>query len=144
VQRSAYASFTTPFVIITWATVYCEPICTAGGAAVERCDDGKRRQGTDRMRSHSSPMTSLSGTCGTGSTGSGGRQRRQRTHFTSQQLQDLEATFQRNRYPDMTAREEIASWTNLTEIRVRVGIKVCCIVCTPNHSFMETNTQYGS
>jgi len=96
--------------------------CAVGGSAVERCEDGKRRQSTDRMRPHSSPMTSLSGPCGTGSSGSGGRQRRQRTHFTSQQLQDLEATFQRNRYPDMTAREEIASWTNLTEIRVRVGI----------------------
>lgn len=52
------------------------------------------------------------------------RQRRQRTHFTPKQLQDLETMFTRNRYPDMTSREEIAAWTNLNEARVRVSIMV--------------------
>ncbi len=49
------------------------------------------------------------------------RTRRQRTHFTSQQLQELESTFTRNRYPDLATREEIASYTSLTEAKVRVS-----------------------
>ena len=36
-------------------------------------------------------------------------------------VQELEALFTRNRYPDMSTREEISMWTNLTEPRVRVS-----------------------
>ncbi|XP_076048103.1 pituitary homeobox 3-like [Oratosquilla oratoria] len=51
------------------------------------------------------------------------RQRRQRTHFTSQQLQELEGTFARNRYPDLSTREEISLWLNLKEPQVRIWFK---------------------
>ncbi|KAF2354839.1 Homeobox domain, partial [Trinorchestia longiramus] len=51
------------------------------------------------------------------------RQRRQRTHFTSQQLQELEGTFSRNRYPDLSAREEISLWLSLKEAQVRIWFK---------------------
>ncbi|CAJ0572550.1 unnamed protein product, partial [Mesorhabditis spiculigera] len=53
----------------------------------------------------------------------GNKPRRQRTHFTSHQLNELESWFQRNRYPDMATREEIAIWISLTEPRVRVWFK---------------------
>lgn len=79
---------------------------------------GKRNDGK-----HSSNITpgTTSGGNSKRAANSGKKARRQRTHFTSQQLHELESTFMRNRYPDMNMREELAAWTDLTEGRVRVS-----------------------
>ncbi|XP_069766178.1 homeobox protein goosecoid-like [Narcine bancroftii] len=51
------------------------------------------------------------------------RRRRHRTVFTEQQLEDLEDLFSVSRYPDGSAREELARKTLLSEETIKVWFK---------------------
>ena len=49
------------------------------------------------------------------------RKRRHRTIFTEEQLEQLEATFDKTHYPDVLLREQLALQVDLKEERIEVS-----------------------
>lgn len=52
------------------------------------------------------------------------KKRRSRTTFSTQQLDELETIFQKSHYPDLTARNYLASTCSLSDTKIQVVVSL--------------------
>jgi hypothetical protein len=112
------------FLFLIFISIPCQEYCDLNSSNTNEDGSTEGLNGADsQLKADKEDDIDDGDDLGDDENGKKNRTRRQRTHFTSQQLQELESTFTRNRYPDLATREEIASYTNLTEAKVRVSIQ---------------------
>ncbi|GFS61247.1 hypothetical protein TNIN_128381 [Trichonephila inaurata madagascariensis] len=76
-----------------------------------------------------------------GSSGPHRRKRRHRTIFTEEQLEQLEAAFEKTHYPDVMLREELALRVDLKEERVENALNNFSKRCHLHLSVSSANKQ---
>lgn len=94
------------------------PTCSSINDLIQDNNDAESRSKIDKNSPDSRKSPNLRS--GKGGIRSKNKKRRHRTIFTQYQIEELEKAFQDAHYPDMNAREELATKTGLPEDRIQV------------------------